>query len=196
MNARAERSEDNLAGTEFADLPEAFTPRDPVTGRISGDPTTQPVWLVVEDTFRGRWAQGTRYTEGTELVDFDTPNAAMKPLNKAAARRYVAWRESIPAEGTSIGIDEILEAATRLAGEAKFEVLSKEDKSKAIAKMAGAQRAKRLAEGQMELPPLAHNFSKAAANSTVSPMVGVKYSQVSRDAPLHHPAPAPMVAPR
>ena len=183
---------DEALPPEYADLPEAFTPRDPMTGRISGDPTTKPVWLVMEDVFRGHGNRGTRYIEGTEMIDYDTPNFAMRPLNKEAARRFVAWRRSIPAEGSSIDIDEVLEAATKLAGEPKFEALSKEDKARAISKLANAARDKRMKEGTMELPPISHNFSSKAPNAAVAPMLGVKYSQVSRDAPLHQPAASPM----
>lgn len=193
MNAK---NEDPLIGTEFADLPEAFTPRDPITGRIDGTPVREPVWLITEDTARGKHRNLTLYSEGSEIIDHETPNRAMQPLNRAAGRRLIAWRESLPLDGALIAIDDLLEAATKLGGDVKFEALSKEDKAKIIGKLAAATKKKRFEDGIMELPPISNNFGRPA-HRDAEPMVGVKYSQVSRDAPpVHRHAAPPMSAGR
>ena len=194
MNAKNET--DILIGTEFADLPEAFTPRNPQTGRIDGDPVTAPVWHVLEDTARGKHRNLTLSTEGSEIIDHEVPNRAMRPLNRAAARKFVAWRESIPLDGAVIAIDDLLEAATKLAGDGKFEALSKEDKAKVIGKLAAQTKKRRDADGIMELPPISNNFGRPAYRDA-EPMVGVKYSQVSRDAPHpHRQSASPMIGVR
>jgi hypothetical protein len=191
MNTRIEK-DDPLIGTEFADLPEAFTPRNPQTGRIDGDPVTAPVWFITEDTARGKHRNLTLYTEGSEIIDHETPNRAMRPLNRAAARRCVAWRESLPLDGAVIAIDDLLEAATKLAGDGKFEALSKEDKAKVIGKLAAQTKKRRSEDGIMELPPISNNFGRPAYRDA-EPMVGVKYSQVMRDSPgVHRQNPPPL----
>lgn len=163
---------DELAGTGYEQLPEAFLIRD----RDGLVETRDPCYRLQSSIYTGEVRYARLYYEGTILVHPGTPNDAMTPLNRAAALSMVRWRRSLPyGGGTPIGPEEMCEAAQELANDPPARALSKRDFNKAVMDRALELRASR--EGRdFRMPPLSpHNFRAGA--SSAPPLLG---------APAHH----------
>lgn len=184
MNAKTD-DRDRLEGTQFSHLPEVFAMRDDdgsPQGRIVQE--RDPAYECLSAGFYGLGMQGTLYVEGSIIVGHMCPNEQLMPLNRAAAVRYIAWQESLPIDKVQLIQGDLLEAATMLDGQPAYLALSKEDKQKAIRKLAIELKAKReglLNGGTLDLPPLSHNFKVGAR--TAPPILGAKMSDMAQRTP-------------
>jgi len=186
MNAKLDREDrDPLAGTQFSHLPEVFAMRDDdgsPNGRIFQE--REPCYECLSAGFYGGGVQGTYYPEGSIVVGHLPPNDQLMPLNRAAALRYIAWQESLPVDKVQLVSGDLLEAATMLDGQPEYAKLSKEDKQRAIRKLAIELKARR--EGvnglNLALPEMGHNFVKAGQGKA-PPILGAKVSDMGQRMP-------------
>ena len=163
----------------MADLPEVFSIRDDAGGVTQERDAT---YHCEADCFLGKGTYGTWYQEGSIVVTIETPNAHMKPLNLAAAKRYVRWAESLTQADAKVDIGDISEAMTMLASRPDFLQMTPDQRSEAAMKFAVRLKMKRDGKDARELPGLSHNFT-SVNGSKAPPILGAKMSDMAQRAP-------------
>ena len=103
--------EASLARYGFGDLPVVFAIRN---GDGSIVQEKAACYQCTADGFYGRGMTGTYYQEGDVIVAEFVPNEHMQPLNRAAAFKHIAWKESLPDNRAPIDISDLTEAAQML----------------------------------------------------------------------------------
>jgi hypothetical protein len=137
--------------TDFSDLPEAFALRQPDGSFVQ---TKQPCFRLLADGFYGPRTEATHYEEGEIVIADMTPNYHMQPLNKAAAKRTMAWLESLPMAGTVLNIEDLTEATLMIAKNPKLAEMTAEEISAATHKLAVELKKRRDGTAGMYLPPM------------------------------------------
>lgn len=111
---------------------------------------TRPCYELQQDGYYG----DTLFFENEIITTEMVPNNSMKPLNRAAGARYVAWIESLPLGASiNVNIGDITEAATMLRNDPEVKDLSHEAFSKAVTSLALHLKAKR--DDRHYIPPIA-----------------------------------------
>ena len=172
-------NEARLARHGFADLPVVFAIRG-ADGRIEQEKL--PVYECLSPIFEGRSMTGTLYQEGDIIVSEGIPNEQKRPLNRAAALKYIDWMESLPASQAPIDIGDMAEAARMLARDPRTEALAPDDHQRALIALATKLKIKRQGKDALELPQIAHNFNPAPGGKA-PPILGAKLSDMGARAP-------------
>lgn len=179
-------NEARLSRYGFADLPEVFATRNP-DGSIIQE--RQPCYQCMSDGFYGRGVTGTFYQEGDIIVAEFVPNEQMAPLNRAAALKMIAWRETLPQSKAPLDIGDMSEAAQMLAKNPQVTDLPPDDYQRAVIELATRLKIKRLGKDALDLPQIsAHNFGPISGGKS-PPILGAKLSDMAQRGPgFNHPS--------
>jgi hypothetical protein len=179
-------NEARLARYGFADLPDVFAIQNPDRSLIQ---ERQACYQCMSDGFYGRGVTGTYYQEGDIIVAEFVPNEQMMPLNRAAALKVIAWRESLPQGKAPVDIGDMAEAAQMLAKDPRVTDLPPDDYQRAVIELATRLKIKRLGKDALELPQMsAHNFAPVSGGKS-PPILGAKLSDMAQRGPgFNHPS--------
>jgi hypothetical protein len=168
-----------LAHYGFGDLPVTFAMRN---GDGSVIQEKNPCYQCMTDGFYGRGVAGTFYQEGDIIVADIVPNEWLQPLNRAAAIKFIAWKQTLPQDSVPIDIGDLSEAAQMLAKDPNVTLLPPDSYQKALRDLSMRLKVKRLGKDAMEIPSLAHNFSPASGGKS-PPIVGARLSEMAQRGP-------------
>jgi len=179
-------NEARLARYGYADVPEVFAMQNPDRSMIQ---ERQACYQCATEGFYGRGITGTYYQEGDIIVAEFTPNDQMVPLNRAAALKMIAWRESLPQSKAPIDIGDMSEAAQMLAKDPRVTDLPPEEYQRAVTDLATRLKIKRLGKDALDLPQMSsHNFAPLSG-SKAPPILGAKLSDMAQRGPgFNHPS--------
>ena len=176
-------AEATIESEYVAQFPEFHTVQDPETGLLSQ--VREACYQIVSECYIG----DTIWFPGEPIATGLTPNSEMQPLNKAAARNFEAWQNSLPDNGKeAITIEESVEAAMMLRNHPDVEKLSHDQAAAAVLQFARELKKKRGAvlgagRGNLALPqvdarrvtgsaapPMPNAVFKAAQHGMATPM--------------------------
>lgn len=177
--SNAEVEDVALAQHGFGDLPEVFAMRNDDNSIIQ---EKDPCYECVADGFYGKGMEGTYYPESSIIVTQDTPNEFMKPLNKAAGLKYIAWTNSLPMNRTAIDVGDMSEAAQMLAKDPNVTLLPPLDYQKAVIKLSEELKLRRMGGTAPTTPSLQHNFTPQSGGKA-PPILGAKVADMSQRGP-------------
>jgi hypothetical protein len=171
-------NEARLARWGFSDLPVVFSMR----GENGVIQEKLPCYECLSQIFEGRGMTGTTYSEGDIIVAEGVPNDQKRPLNRAAALKYIDWMESLPTSQAPIDIGDMSEASQMLARDPESQKLSQDDWQRAVISLAARLKIKRQGKDALELPMIQHNFNPQPGNKA-PPILGAKLSDMGARAP-------------
>lgn len=159
---------------EFSDLPESFITQGPDGFFIE---IKEPCYQCMSQGYYGGMKDATLFEEGEIIKGNMTPNHELRPLNRAAGRKVREWLDSLPSNGVSITMDDLIEATVLLSANPKLKDLEPDQIAELTRKTAiGVKRKREIALG-IHVPDMPGQTRQSDRVSDAPPLTNVAMPQ-------------------